>query len=310
MKLGMVCLFITFSPAIQAMQSLVVRAQTNVQSNKDIYLSDIVEMENLSDSLKASLKTVKLANGPRLGERQVLSSESISRLIRKHLSQLKLPEKMRLKIPSQVIVENQGFSLKKDDLEQRLRKHWSTFCGDCEFQISQMILPKTKTLKEPTEWELVLDRKSPRGQFSYQVKENGKNIGWVQGMVKMFKKVPVVTRAMHFGERIDKQDFEVVLKDVTYAHDSPARTTLLAGRRLKRALRAGDIIWSNTLEKVLAARRGQPVKMTMGSSEWQLTIQGVAQMDGQVGDTISVKNPKSNKILSGVITKDREVQVQ
>lgn len=306
----MVTLLFVFSPVTLAMQSLVVRAQTYVKSNKDIYLSDIVELENLSSSVKQSLQTVKLANGPQLGERQVLSSESISRLIRKHLSQLKLPEKMRLKIPSQVIVENQGYSLKTEDVEKRLKRHWATFCSDCVFQISQLILPKTKVHVEATEWDLLFDRKSPRGQFSYQVKENGKSIGWVQGMVKMFRKVPTVTRAMHFGERINEEDFEVILKDVTYAHDSPARIDGLQGRRTKRAMRAGDVIWSNSLEKILAARRGQPVKMVIGSSEWQLTLQGVAQMDGQIGDTISVKNPKSNKILSGVITKDREVHVQ
>ncbi len=310
MRVCVVCFFILFHSASQAVQSLVVRAQTYVQSSKDIYLSDIVEMENLSESVRVSLQTVKLANGPRLGERQVLSSESISRLIRKHLSRLKLPEKMRLKIPSQVIVENHGFSLKSGDVEQRLKKHWATFCRDCEFQIFQMMLPKTKTHISPTEWSLVLDTKTPRGQFSYQVKENGKNIGWVQGTVKMLKNVPVATRAMHFGERINGQDFEVTLKDVTYAHDSPARTKNLEGRRIKRALRAGDVIWSNTLEKVLAAQQGQPVKMVMGSSDWRLTLQGVAQMNGQVGDTISVKNPQSNKILSGVITKNREVHIQ
>lgn len=301
---------LSFSPAALSVESLVVRAQTYVQNSDDIYLSDIIELENLSESIKQSLRSVKLANGPRMGERQVLSSESISRLIRKHLSRLNLPEKMRLTIPSQVIVENQGYSLQRIEVEKRLKKHWGTFCEECEYQITQLSVPFTKSRKSPLNWNLIVDGKKPAGQFSYQIQEEGKILGWTQGMVRVFKQVPVATRAIHFGERLNKQDFQMAKKEVTYSHDSPAKFQEINGRRIKRAVSAGDVIWSNTLEKVMAAKRGEPVKLIIGESGWQLTLQGVAQMDGQIGDTISVKNPKSQKILSGVLVNDREVQVQ
>ncbi|MCB0407945.1 MAG: flagellar basal body P-ring formation protein FlgA [Bdellovibrionales bacterium] len=295
-------------------QALLVRSHTLVSEVKDIYLSDIVDKNSTDNELFKEISSVKLANGPRLGERRVLSSQLISRLLRKQAHFVQASKKMKLVIPSQVIVENIGYTLNERDVENRLNEVWAKSCIHCRFQISSLSLPKMKSQAQKLNWDLDYDGKIPRGQFSYKVtvkNQEGQDItGWIQGMVRIFAPVPIATRAIHFGERLTEHDLEVKEQDVTYSNDSAIERERAIGRRVIRAIRSGEVLWSNFFEKDYATRRGQPVKLIIGDQGWQLTLQGIAEMDGQIGDTISVKNSKSNKVLSGVVIGQHEVQVQ
>ncbi len=314
MKACIVFFTLTHLLAFGAETSIAVRAHTFVSNSQDIHLGDVLIADGLSEEILKALASVKLTNGPSLGERRVLSSSSISRLLRQNLNQVQSTQNLRLMIPSQVIVENRGYQLEAHQIEKAIKENWKSYCSDCEYLITSLSLPKIQGQVKPLKWKINFDSRPPRGQFSFPMQvdsESGiqQNV-WVQGLVKVQKRVPVATRAIHFGEKLTANDIEMKLQDITFSHDSPAMLESALDHRVRRALRAGDIIWTNTLEKKMAARRGQTVKMVIGSEEWLLSMPGVAQMDGQVGDVISVKNAKTNKIVSAKITSENEVRVQ
>ena len=294
--------------------SLVVRPHTVVSTSHDLFLTDIIETKTISPEVSQILSKVKLTNGPSYGERHILSNSTISRLLRQSLKDLEAQVQYRLLIPRQVTIENQGFRLDTDQVEAALVAHWKSFCADCTFAISSLSLPKISAQPLPIDWKLQFDNRPPRGQFSIplQIRSESGDVQshWVQGMVRMQKSVPVAKRAIHFGERLTAEDIELKLQDITFSHDSATDYQQAIGQRVRRALRVGDVIWSNSLEKKMAARRGQSVKILIGSEGWSLSMSGVAQMDGQVGEMISVKNPKTQKILSGRLVSDNEVRVE
>lgn len=312
LALGFIFGFSILSQAAEV--SLVVRPHTVVSTSHDLFLTDVIEVSNLSPEISQALAKVKLTNGPSYGERRILSNSTISRLLRQSLKELESQTEFRFLIPSQVTIENQGFKIETEKVQAALTEHWKSFCADCTFAISSLSLPKVAAQPTPIDWKLQFDNRPPRGQFSVplQIRSESGDVQshWIQGMVRMQKKVPVATRAIHFGERLTEKDIEVKLQDITFSHDSAADHEAAIGQRVRRSLRAGDIIWSNTLEKKMAARRGQTVKVLIGSEEWSLSMPGVAQMDGQVGDIISVKNPKTQKILSGRLISENEVKVE
>lgn len=134
---------------------------------------------------------------------------------------------------------------------------------------------------------------------------------WIQGNLVVRKNVPVARRAIYFGERLQSDDVEWTWRDVTFAQDGVPNADELTGKRLKAPVRASDIIFSGTLEHEKALRRGEVARVTSGGhSDWEVSISAVAQQDAEIGDTVTLKNPKTNRDLTGVVVAKDEVEIQ
>jgi flagella basal body P-ring formation protein FlgA len=77
-----------------------------------------------------------------------------------------------------------------------------------------------------------------------------------------------------------------------------------------RELGAGQFIGRNELRRELAVKNGDIVKVVAGSAEWQITIDGVAQGSGYLGDTVNVKIPRTAKLVSGTLKERGLVEVR
>lgn len=74
------------------------------------------------------------------------------------------------------------------------------------------------------------------------------------------------------------------------------------GRRPQRALRPGQPIRNRMLEAALLVHKGSKVRLEMSTGEMSISMQGTALQDGQKGETISVRNERSGKIISAQVT--------
>lgn len=74
------------------------------------------------------------------------------------------------------------------------------------------------------------------------------------------------------------------------------------GRRPQRALRPGQPVRNRMLKAALFVRKGDKVRLEMTVGEVSMSMQGIALQDGQQGETISVRNERSGKVISAQVT--------
>lgn len=98
--------------------------------------------------------------------------------------------------------------------------------------------------------------------------------------------------------------------DLTYA--TVTGTALMAGTvtnaaavrdmEARRMLHAGEVLRAEDLRHPIVVTRGQTVTMLFHAPGVELTAMGRAMGEGGVGDTVTVQNPASFRMIAGVIT--------
>jgi len=290
--------------------------RSEVSSEKaDLHLVDVADLSGFTKEEEKEIGQLKLISDLKWNQSKTLSSAEISQIIRTDLAQIENEwgRKIQLKVPSQVKVERKMRSLDVKNVTADLKSIFSQMCEACEIEISHVSVPRLPAQNQNA-WTIPSPRVLPRGSFSVPVevmKEQGeKQIFWIQGRLNVFRQVPVALRAIGLGERLQKSDIGLERKDLTFAQDSTPNIEEIQGRRLKQSLRAGSVIFSNHIEQEKALRRGEVVKIRSGQGGWEVALSAVAEQDGVIGDSVRVRNPKSNLTLVGIVTGPGEVELR
>jgi len=305
-----------FAHAENVEPRLEVRSYVTISEQIYITMKDIARFEAMNTQDVQELSSLLVTTAPKLGEKKTITSANLISLLKSKTDHLKgwNGSKVKMQIPSQIVVENVGAKIDENKLKSDLVVAWQKLCGDCQFVIDQIGAPKIDPKHEGLAWQLK-SIQLPRGSFSVAVEILGEEgqinpMYWVNGKAQMQKKVPVATRAIYFAERLTPADFKWEWKDVSLAQDSVPLESELNGKRLKGSVRVGEVLWRSSIEKEKALARGEYVRVLMGDQTWQVSLMGTAEQDGFIGDTVKVKNPKTSKIMSGVVTAKGEVSVQ
>lgn len=116
-------------------------------------------------------------------------------------------------------------------------------------------------------------------------------------------RIVVPTRDINRGEVIGESD--LTFADVTGSALSPSTATrfeTLAGMQTRRLLRAGDAVRAEDVRRPVVVTKGQTVTMTFHAPGIQLSAMGRAMSEGGVGDTVTVQNPASFRMVTATIT--------
>ena len=81
-------------------------------------------------------------------------------------------------------------------------------------------------------------------------------------------------------------------------------TSIAAARDMeaRRMLHAGEVMRADDLRHPVVVTRGQTVTMLFHAPGVELTAMGRSMGEGGVGDTVTVQNPASFRMIAGVIT--------
>ena len=126
--------------------------------------------------------------------------------------------------------------------------------------------------------------------------------------VEQTKPVVVTSETMSPGSLLTEKNLYIAdiainrLRGSTYSD-----TQNLVGARLKRRVRPGQIINNGMLCFVC---KGDKVTILAVSSGLSLKVSGIAQQDGNLGDTIRVQNATSKKTVSATVSSTSEVSIQ
>jgi flagella basal body P-ring formation protein FlgA len=74
------------------------------------------------------------------------------------------------------------------------------------------------------------------------------------------------------------------------------------GLEARRVLHAGQTLSAADLRRPVVVNKGETVTMTFDAPGVELTAMGRAMGEGGIGDTVTVQNPSSFRMINGVIT--------
>jgi flagellar basal body P-ring formation protein FlgA len=73
------------------------------------------------------------------------------------------------------------------------------------------------------------------------------------------------------------------------------------GMEARRALRSGEVLSANDLRHPVVVTKGQTITMMFEAPGVELTAMGRAMSEGGVDDTVTIQNPASYRMISGVV---------
>lgn len=148
-------------------------------------------------------------------------------------------------------------------------------------------------------------------QSNITVKVSCPSNGWFHYMnVKLveLQDVIVVQDTLSPGTILTEQNIKVVKMDKKRLRGGTfADKELIVGARLKRRTREGLPVTTRMLCFVC---KGDAIVIRASLSGLEIKTGGVAQQDGNIGDTISVKNKRSKKVIEAKVANVNEVLVQ
>jgi flagella basal body P-ring formation protein FlgA len=129
-------------------------------------------------------------------------------------------------------------------------------------------------------------------------------------MVKTMRVQPVVvlTRAVSPGTVLNESSVKIVMMDKNLIRTSTfAKISTVVGARMKKRSRPGQPVVPGQLCFVC---KGDSILITANAGGVNIKTSGIAQQDGNLGDTIAVKNSNSQKLVHAQVVDTRQVVVQ
>ena len=76
----------------------------------------------------------------------------------------------------------------------------------------------------------------------------------------------------------------------------------LKGMQARRLLHTGETVRADDVRHPIVVEKGQTVTMTFEAPGVDLSAMGRAMSEGGIGDTVTIQNPASFRMISGVVT--------
>jgi flagella basal body P-ring formation protein FlgA len=133
-----------------------------------------------------------------------------------------------------------------------------------------------------------------------------------RGDVQMVRQlqVPVAARDLNRGETLDAEDISwATMNDIDLAPGVLMDEASIIGRKTKHPIRAGQTMRPFDIARPVAVERGRLVTIQWSTALMNLTVQGIAQESGGVGDVIRVTNAKSKTSLMAEVVDSQTVRV-
>jgi flagella basal body P-ring formation protein FlgA len=311
--------FLLGRTAMAAQISIVIHEAARVHGPK-LLLGDVAEFNGITEAQKKQLSAVALGDAPAFGESRKFTNISIAEALRAGMRQIGMngdssdQKVLKLQIPSTVTITGRGVIISETELREKIISGVSETCTGCIVKITELRTPKLEDISPSGRWDLRADYSKIRGSFQlalevFEPNEN-KKIYWLSGRVVISKQVPVVLRNLAPGTRVQPGDIHMAERDITYLLDNSPGEKEAIGSLLKSPVSANQVLLKSHIKRQPALNRGQIVTLTSGKSEWSISMKGVAQDEGYVGDLVKVQNPDTKKIIAGIVVSEGVVEVR
>ncbi|MCC7260271.1 MAG: flagellar basal body P-ring formation protein FlgA [Alphaproteobacteria bacterium] len=132
----------------------------------------------------------------------------------------------------------------------------------------------------------------------------------VQGRYAEYVRVPVMRKRVPSDSLITDADIQwVSVPKDKVRRDTITRSDDLIGLAANRTLAAGRPLRTEDVKAPVVVKKGSEVTLLYRRPYLELRAIGVALQDGSIGETVSIRNKDSNKVVQGVVEDATTVQV-
>ena len=120
--------------------------------------------------------------------------------------------------------------------------------------------------------------------------------------VRIFDQVMVLSQPVQRGELLTPNHVRLEKKDISKVKQgyfiSPEQ---VFNKQANRYLAAGTVLHNGLIMEPVLIKRGEKIVIRSGNPAFDIRMQGVAMMDGVKGQSISVKNASSGRIIAAEV---------
>ncbi|KGP63730.1 hypothetical protein EP47_05040 [Legionella norrlandica] len=151
---------------------------------------------------------------------------------------------------------------------------------------------------------------SPTNTVLLSCKGENPSILYVPVQIKLMTDMISAARRIMPGEVITEKDIVIKKFDKYQVYDEYFQDiSKVNGLVAARLIPPGSIILKKSIAKSLFIKKNQPVTLIFKEGPIEVSMSGVAQMDGYLNDTIKIVNPSSKKIVDGTIIGPGKVEI-
>lgn len=270
---------------------------------------DTITLGDVFDGVKENVDFY-LAPAPEIGQTKILSNKDLVR-ISKTLDLGWEPKNTE----QRTIIRRAANSVQSSDIERILEKESSKLLTGKDFEIT--LLNQTSKFYIPEGADKTLSLES----FNYNAadmtitaiiscKSKPEIKNEVKALISYINKIPVLSEPKSKDDVITLNDLEYIkVKSADIRSGMIMNSQDLVGKTPRNNLAAMTPIFENNLKLPTIVKRGQIVTMALKNNKLSLTTQGLATQDGKKGDIIKIENISSKKIITAVVTGEREVSI-
>lgn len=283
--------------------------------HKMVKLGDIAHITGKNDRIIKSAKSIVLSRSPVLNRSIFLGKDLIEKAILKNGFDLK---EIKLIFPQKIIVKNKITIISEDEVKKTLR----------EYIYKNM--PWRKDQVEITQIGFKGDISLPGGKIVQKITSKGNSsfLGKVplyleflsDGKILKRKKVNIEIRVlmplvlarafMKKNQIISENDIYIEERWVSkISRNFYTSKEEVLGKKLKRAIKAGQPLFEQILVIPADIARGNKVTILVETRNLRITAPGIAREEGRKGQIIKVKNLDSNKIIYAKVRDNTTVQI-
>ncbi len=255
---------------------------------------------------------IAVAYAPAPGRRAVFDAQWLAQVARSH--RIRWGALSRY---DRAVVERASQTIPASEIERELRDALAEATGDGPIEVAMTGRIQDIHISTSGNPAVLIDDMHfdpPTGRFSAIISVAADSPEAVRtrvaGRVHSLIEVPVLARRLGAGDTIRATDVELAYK----RSDQVKRGALMdmadmVGMSATRTLRAGRAVQAHDIRQPVLVARKSLVTMVVSAPGMTITARGVAMEDGAEGETIRIRNLRSDRIVEGVVTGPETVRI-
>lgn len=275
---------------------VVFERKIEVSDRAGFTLGDIAVFKNVPAATQAELANVAIAD---------VSANGVRALLRAKKSEAAFAD-LKFVIPDAIEVKRvRGYS--GAEFRRKVGNLLQAQCESCQFEFYSI---RDEQVLIGSSWRIDSSSVKMHPSILVSLIDDSARTTWVPVQVKVFKKALVAKRTLLADEKLNADQFELKLSDVTNVKEAADNLEGLSSATARRYIGAGQVLSMTDVVRAHWVKRGQAVKLIIASGDFEITAAGTAEENGRAGDMIKVKSPETGKVLTAEVVAEGMVRVR
>ena len=152
--------------------------------------------------------------------------------------------------------------------------------------------------------------KPGRNSVGVKCKSTTKWTIYTSAIITVYKEIVVLTQPIHRGEIFSPDILHIEKRDISTVRSGfITDPSTVVNKQATRNLSLGSVINKSNYTEPKLIKRGDKVNIKASSPYLNISVMGIAMMDGIKGQNIRVRNEKSHQIIQATVVQQGQVLV-